>query len=215
MFRKYFLITAFAILSFSTYAQNLSFGAKAGVNFSDLYSSDLPVEDLTKMKTGIHLGVVAEYMLKEQYGLQVELLYSQQGTKTFYQDIDQPGPINGQPTPGRKFEIKSNYDYLNLPVFAKFYIYKGLHIMAGPQVSYLISAKDKYPGENINVEEEIDSFDFGLNGGLGYKFDFGLSLNANYYLGLNNISAINYEDVYGFDPDLKQEAFQFSVVYFF
>ena len=213
--QKHLLVIALAIFGLTANAQEFSFGAKAGVNFSDLYSSDLPVEDLTETKTGIHLGIVSEYMLNDQFGLQAELLYSQQGTKTYYQEIDQPGPINGQPIPGRRLEIKSNYDYLNLPVMAKFYFYDGFHAMAGPQLSYLISAKDKYPDEDVDVKEEIDSFDFGLNGGLGYKFDFGLSLNANYYLGLNNISAINYEDVLGFDPDLKQGVLQFSATYFF
>ena len=32
-------------------------------------------------------------------------------------------------------------DYLNIPIYAKFYLYRGFHLFAGPQVGFNVRAK--------------------------------------------------------------------------
>lgn len=89
-----------------------------------------------------------------------------------------------------------NHDYINVPILAKYYIFKGLNVFAGPQPGFNVKAdaKLKEPevdGETINRTESykdyIKTFDPALVIGLGYQFDMGLSVSANYNWGLLNI----------------------------
>lgn len=67
------------ILGFSQLmkAQDIKFGAKAGLNLANM-SGD--VED-NSMKLAFHLGGMAEIKISEQFAVQPELLYSAQGAK--------------------------------------------------------------------------------------------------------------------------------------
>ncbi|HSP12843.1 MAG TPA: porin family protein [Salegentibacter sp.] len=230
--KKLFITGLLIISGFNLIAQenasSFSFGLKAGVNLANIYSSNLPIEEFTKNKFGIHGGAMAEYRFSELFALQAELLYSEQGTKSDidYIPIDPPGEIgtfqntSAQDNSGNglyeNLNSTGNYNYLNLPLLAKLYVYKGLNVFAGPQFSVLLSAKDELPnGQEMDVKDQLDAVDFGLNGGLGYQTDFGAFVSANYYLGLNNISYYNYEDYLGFDINLHQGVWQFSVGYKF
>lgn len=88
-------------------------------------------------------------------------------------------------------------DYLNIPIYAKFYLYRGFHLFAGPQVGFNIRAKASnyifvsgptpvhqseydFSGDK---KEEIRNCDFSVSMGLGYTFDMGLVISANYNLG--------------------------------
>ncbi len=231
MIKKLLFLITFALLGTSLVAQknnsNFSYGIKAGVNLANIYSSDLPIEEFTKNKIGFHGGIVTEYRFNSLFALQTELLYSQQGTKSDinYVEIEPPGELepwgspannNSQTTLYENLNSTGKYNYINLPVLAKMYVYKGLNIVAGPQVSFLVSAKDEIPNSrDLDVKDQLDSVDFGLNGGVGYQSNFGVFVSANYYLGLNNVSAYNYENLLGFDFDLHQGVWQFSLGYKF
>ncbi|MDT0644307.1 porin family protein [Zunongwangia sp. F363] len=223
MTKNYFIYVFFLLFSVNTaISQDFSFGITAGVNFANLYSSNMPTEEYAKMKAGFHAGPMAQVRFSNLFAIQTELLYSQQGSKMEipYIEITPPGELgysNTEPAANQTTirGAKSKYDYLNLPVLAKFYVYKGLNAFAGPQVSLLLSAKDEYESEEVNVKEEIDAFDFGILGGVGYELKMGLLLKASYYLGLNNISNINYKEALGYDPDLHQGVIQISAGYIF
>lgn len=64
--KKLLLFTVFTVLSFTTaVAQQINFGAKAGVNFATLTGD---VDDAST-KVGLHVGGVAEYMINEKLSL--------------------------------------------------------------------------------------------------------------------------------------------------
>ena len=180
------LITNFGFAPIN--AQNITIGAKAGLNLSTL-QPDLP-DPATK--TSIHFGGVAEIQLMEMFSLQPELLYSSQGVKDESDDDE-----------------VVRLSYLTLPILGKYYIVDGVSIEAGPQIGFLLSAEVEDNGETTDLKEDTKSVDIGLAIGLGYKMDTGLNFALRYYLG----SDIN--DI-GEDPEeFKNRVFQISIGYFF
>ncbi|MAU27057.1 MAG: hypothetical protein CMH48_06225 [Muricauda sp.] len=169
-------------------AQDLAFGAKAGLNLSTLQP------ELTDSRTAFHLGGVAEISLTDVFSVQPELLYSAHGAK------DQNDSNNDE-----IFKI----DYLTLPIMAKYYVYDGLSVEAGPQVGFLLSSKQEDNGETDDLKDVTKSTDIGFALGVGYKLENGLNFGLRYYLG---------SDVNDIDEDteeFKNRVFQISVGYFF
>ncbi len=206
MFKKQILIAAFAILSISAFAQETTFGVKAGVNFSSIGGDDTEEID---GRTGFHVGGLAEIMFTDQFGIQPELLYSMQGATS----EDTPSGIS------IKEELK--LDYLTLPVLAKYKFTPGWNLHLGPQIGFLLNAKNEsevfYEGETESESEDlkdyVSSIDFGLSGGFGYELDMGVFFDARYYLGLSDINDDNEE--LDSDYSVHNNVIQLSVGYKF
>src|SRR5690606_40294848 len=71
-----------AVATIAGNAQEIKFGAKAGLNIANQTGD---VED-SKSLIGFHLGAFAEIKLAEQFAFQPELLYSIQGAKYEFSD---------------------------------------------------------------------------------------------------------------------------------
>lgn len=182
---KKIILTIMALASFSFAAQaqtpDLKLGAKAGVNFANLSNSE------GDMKTGFHVGVLAEIFINEKFSVQPELLYSAQGTAFKQEGI----------------ELKLNMDYINIPIMAKYYVMDGLNIQAGPQVGFLVKSELG----DLDSKDSTQSVDFGINLGAGYELPMGVFFDARYNLGLTKT---NKED-----KDYKNGVIQVSVGYKF
>jgi hypothetical protein len=183
-------------------AQDLNFGVKGGVNFASI-TGDF-TDDLNS-RTSLHFGVVAEIGISEKFSFQPELLYSAQGAK--YDDSD-------------GYSGTTKLDYLNIPLIAKYYVAEGFSLEAGPQIGFLLSAKDEYESPGDSGEDDVKDFvkgiDFGINLGVGYKLEGGLNFGARYNLGLSNLNDYDmsdFEEIGSFD--WKNGVFQISVGYFF
>jgi len=197
------LVAGFAITS--SFAQEVKLGAKAGVNFAKLTGDD--VEDADG-RTGFHLGVLAEIPFSERWAIQPEILYSQQGLQAKQDFID--GEI----------ETKLKLDYINVPIMAKYYITDGLSAEAGTQFGFRAKAEQEIEvtggsgdGNEIegtnDVKDSISGFDAGVGGGLAYRLDNGLFLQARYIIGLTNVTADDDEGAFG--DDLTNSNLSFSV----
>ena len=97
-------------------------------------------------------------------------------------------------------------NYLNVPLMAKYYVVKGLSIEAGPQIGYLLSAKN----ESTNVKDSFKKVDFAANLGVGYKLKNGINFGARYNFGLLNINNVS-----GDSGKFRNSVLQLSVGYFF
>jgi opacity protein-like surface antigen len=205
---KKLILSAMAVCAFGfASAQDMNFGVKAGANLANL-SGDL--ED-AKSLFGAHVGAFVEFKFTDNMAFQPELLYSMQGAKEEVSETIMGFTANGEST--------YKLGYLNIPLMFKYYATEALYIEAGPQVGFLMSAKEEWsyssnvPGdENGSGEEDIKegmkSIDFGLNIGAGYYVTDNLSLGLRYNFGLSNISdSDNFE--------MKNGVFQFSVGYKF
>lgn len=210
---KNYFLTALTIFTLSSLnAQDVTFGAKAGLNFSNADITDANMDS----KTSIHLGVTAEFKISETLSIQPELLYSAQGAKE--SDSEQDGDFLSSA------ETTYKLNYILLPVMAKLYVAEGLSLEAGPQIGFLTSAelevdstyKDLIDNSSetvsvtTDIKEAFKSIDFGLNFGLGYKLDSGLNFGVRYNLGLSNIVDEGSDDY-----EIKNRVFQLSVGYTF
>ena len=187
------IFTVIALFGFvPVNAQDINFGAKAGVNFATITGDD--VESFSS-RTAFHVGFVAEIVISETFSFQPELLYSAQGA-----DWDDDG-----------FEGTTKVDYLNVPLMAKFYVGEGFSLEAGPQVGFLLSAKDVEEGEDdFDLKDYIKGIDFGVNLGVGYKMEGGLNFGARYNLGLSDANDTDDDSF-----TLKNSVIQAYVGFFF
>ena len=183
--KKLFTITI-ALVAFTISAQNVTFGAKAGLNFASMTGDDA---DGLDGRTSFHLGVTAEIEMPDTFSIQPELLYSGQG---YTADGD----------------VTWKVDYINLPVMAKFYVADGISLEAGPQIGFLASAKADVYGESTDIKDLLKSTDFALNLGAGYKLDSGLNFGLRYSMGLTDVPD-------GDSDGFKHSVLQLSVGYNF
>ena len=182
--KKILLLAVVTVLGFTNVnAQEIKFGAKGGLNFASISGDNTKGIDVV---TSFNFGVLSEIPISDKFSFQPELMYSGQG----YSFNDNTIALS----------------YLNIPLMGKYYLTKGLSIEAGPQIGFLLSAKN----EKTDVKDSFNTFDFGVNFGLGYKLDNGLNFGARYNLGLTDIN-----DLEGSSSKNKNGVFQISIGYFF
>src|SRR5687768_5813335 len=166
--KKSLLLIVCAIAIATTSQAQVRFGFKGGVNLANV-NGDLGG---TKQKVGYFAGAQAKISVSDEFSIQPELVYSNQGTK-LEEDIN----------------YDYNLNYLNLPVLFQYHTPFGLYAETGPQISYLISAKVKAEGQSADVKELFKSVDYGWAIGLGYQMQgSGLGLSARYNIGLARIN---------------------------
>lgn len=191
-----------ALFSYSAVeAQNdiLRFGIKGGPNYSKLIYDVPGYEPDNEYRFGWHVGVELEIPIFQNFSFQPELIYSDQGDKY---------SINVE---GEEETMFTKLSYLNLPLLAKYYLFEGLSIEAGPQFGLNIDAKSKIKDGDKTDLEDIKDLDMGLNAGLGYQFDVGLFLEGRYYRGFTNLYDVSNNN----DFKIFNNLFQLSVGYTF
>ena len=170
----------------------ISFGAKAGVNFATLSKDEGFKPDGL---TSFHVGAVAEIPLSEKFLIQPEIVYSSQGFSEKYSGVTFKGKIN----------------YINVPVMAGYRIIEGLTAHAGPQFGILVSAKESNDvnDDTTDFKDDISSLDIGFGFGAQYELDFGLFFQARYTLGFTKV--FDYNDA----NDHQNRVASLSAGYFF
>jgi hypothetical protein len=182
--KKILLLAVVTVLGFTNVnAQKIKFGAKGGLNFASISGDNTKGSDVV---TAFNFGVLSEIPISDTFSFQPELMYSGQG----YSFNDNTIALS----------------YLNIPLMGKYYLTKGLSVEAGPQLGFLLAAKN----EKTDVKDSFNTFDFGVNFGLGYKLDNGLNFGVRYNLGLTDINNLDNSS-----SKYKNGVFQISVGYFF
>lgn len=165
------------ILSHNINAQNTakadkdsSFGIKGGYNLASVRNSD---GDETDQRHGFHIGFFNESALSNFLSVQTELTYSQQGYEF----------------ENSSYRLTQKIDYINLPLMLKLYPTNVFYLEAGPQIGYAISHKEEVEtfGLSSTNTYEPNSFDWGMNFGVGFKSEMGIILAARYHYGLGKI----------------------------
>lgn len=166
-----------------------SFGIKGGVNLATVTGSDFDSPD---SRTSFHVGLVGEVPIADILSIQAEVLYSGQG-------------FDFRPLPGGD-KAEFQLDYINVPVLAKVYVFKGLSLEVGPQFGFLVNEKIDFKSGNDIDLDDAKKFDFGVAGGLTFQTDMGLFASGRYVYGVTNI----YDDV-----NIKNSVFQIGLGYKF
>lgn len=142
----------------------LSFGLKAGANYSDFSNASFDTDPLF----GFHAGATIGFKLTNHFSIQEDFLYSRQGTTISEGDVD----------------IQLNY--LNVPILLRYSTKIGLYLEGGPQVSMLIN--EDVPGVSGDFAEPIS---VSLSGGIGYQSKMGLGFGMRYNAGLSNVTKLD------------------------
>lgn len=198
--------------TFVSQAQELHFGAKAGLNFASARGDD--ADDL-KTRTSFNVGGVLNVGFTEKLALQSELFYSGQGYSIEREDSGGTVTSDGQTIVLEKSsgarasgDDTVKLDYINLPILFDYTISDGLSLQAGPQIAFNISSKAEFGGDEIDLKDQTNGTSFSGVLGAQYKLPLGVFFQARYALGLSNIPK---EDAF----DAKNAVFSISAGYFF
>ena len=199
--KKSLLFIAMMLLSttFITAQEFVRFGAKGGLNFTNMNSD---VFEENNSRTGFHLGLLAEVPFGERFSLQPEVLYSTQGTEA-------ETNIAGVNASG---EYK--LDYIQVPVLAKIYLFRGLSLEAGPSFNFLVQEEvtGGIDGESTVAETDLGSgFEFGGAVGLSLNIARSFFISGRYTQGFTD--AFNSDN---WDEDaVNNNGFQLGVGFMF
>jgi hypothetical protein len=160
------------------------FGVKGGVNLASLeIDDDTPATNFnTNSKTSFHVGVYANIPVGGMFKLQPELLYIGHGSK-----------VTGTPLAGNQGTTQSyevDMDYIAVPVMFQLSTPGGFFVEAGPQFSFLTTARqDNATGNDPDLKDAgvIKKTDFAVLGGLGFTSRIGLGVHATYIHGITNV----------------------------
>ena len=173
-----------------------TFGLKAGVNSSTLSTDD----DLLDVgsRWGAVAGAFVGKNITDNLGIQLEGLFSQRGANDKTSGVDNSLRLT----------------YLDVPLTARFGSTSAnnmhFHAFTGPQLGIKLSAKakDDFLGTEIDLDDEVKSWDFGWTVAAGVEMNR-VSLDARYTLGLTNI------DNSDTDSSLKNRTFTVLLGYRF
>jgi hypothetical protein len=194
---KKLLLICFVLSSVNCFSQDsfvgrltkrLSFGLKAGANYSDYTHADFATDALV----GWHAGGLVNFRITDNLSIQEEFLFSTQGAKV---KNDLFGKEN------------INVYYVTVPFLIKYRTNFGLYFEAGPQTGMRVN--------NDNTGSWGDfakRLDLAAAGGLGFQTKGGFGIGARYIAGLSKVGDFNITNV---KTDFRTNVIQASVFYIF
>ena len=209
--KKMMMIAAMMVATLSANAQNevgqISIKPTVGLNFASMTKYDD-----SKTRTGLNIGLEAEYGVAQNFSVTAGLFYSQQGVK--FNDINLDVDwfdLNTGELGGYSFKGKVTYklDYLNIPIIAQYYVAKGFAIKAGIQPGFNVLKKVNLDGTlyqggvqggnpksvdesyKLDKNDGVKSFQFAIPVGLSYEYK-NIVLDARYNIAL--AKAFKYGD---------------------
>lgn len=163
------------------------FGIKAGGDLSHLSGKDAKE---TNSRFGYYAGVFANVPVGKDFSIQPEVLYNSLGFKTIDADF---GDL-------AKVKVSNSLDYISIPVMVQYNVVPNFYLEAGPEFSFLVSAKAKASGSVVginiptgstSIKDAFNTFNFGMGIGAGYNFTKNIGINARYTAGLTDIDKVD------------------------
>lgn len=196
-------------LSFSVVAQDdmrekFNFGLKAGMNVSNIW--DTQAKDFSAdPKIGFAGGAFVTIPLGRLFAIQPEVMFVQKGFKGNGSVLTVP------------YEISRTTNFLEIPVLLAVRPADFISIYAGPQISFLLSQKDKFSFGNSTIEDQ-EQFknDNWRKNMLGLHM--GLDINIRHFV-ISPRASLDFQDNKGdgssTDPRYKNFTLQLTVGYRF
>lgn len=169
-----FILVALVMVYQSTSAQGYGLGVKAGLNVSNVSN----IID-TQNKPGFTGGIFVYIKVIPLVSISADVLYSNQGYKS-----------NGLLFGG---DGKLALHYINFPVLANFYVFRGLAVKTGLQPGFLMAARRTVTEANRSVTTSVKHLyhnaDLSIPVGISYEMLLliGLIFDARYNFGVTNI----------------------------
>lgn len=227
--KKLLLSASVILLATGAFAQSTMsgntarFGLKAGVNLSS-YSGTGAFDLDYKSNVGYNVTAFGDFGVGNNFFIQPGVSLQNKGAK-----LESSGTVAGATATGT---FKQDVMAIEVPVNAVVRIPTGdagaFQISAGPYVGFNISGKNKYSGTYTSgavagssftdrdlefgstTSDDLSSIDFGANFGLAYRLNSGISIGANYGLGLSNLVP---KDSRTNDDKLRNRVIGFSIGY--
>ncbi len=174
----------------------IKLGVKAGVNYSNIIKDDGNNNFNTDYLVGYNAGITLDIKLLENLAFTPEALYSTKGYKSSSSFGD----------------FTQTTHFIDIPILASIKLGGGLNLVAGPQVSFLLSTNNKFESgfgttEQQIIEDDSDRFKKSLVGGvIGFRYDFSnqLGIHGRYALDFQK----NNENGTSQTPEYKNQVFQ-------
>jgi len=223
------LLTTGAFAQTKMSGSDARFGLKAGVNLARFHASgdgSSTYNENVKDNIGFNITGYGDFGVANNFFIQPGISLQNKGVK--FESSSTVGDVT------TTVSNKTNLMVVEVPVNAVFRIPTGdagaVQISAGPYVGFNISGKDKsettVSGTNgsgntssetdlkfgSSTDKDYSSIDFGANVGLAYRLNSGLTLGANYGLGLSNLVP---KDAQSGENKLTNRVLGFSVGYSF
>ncbi|MBK7653219.1 MAG: PorT family protein [Flammeovirgaceae bacterium] len=165
--KKNSLILLILLVPFSMFAQGVGIGIKGGANFANMAIKDVSSESITDF----HIGAYVNLNVSDKFGITPEILYSAQGSKVSNATV--------------------NTDYFTFPVMLRWKPISLISLEAGPQFSFLSSAKK----DGVDFKDQLKNNDFGAAVGAGLHLPLGFNGGVRYVMGFTNISDVSTMDI--------------------
>jgi hypothetical protein len=209
MKKQILLMASIAITTLAMAQSKPSFGIRGGVTSSTMkgdainsLNSLLDYTDgkvTTNPRTGFYGGAYVNIPLGSSISVEPGVYYAQKG-------YELKGELNikNMEFLGVNAKAQLQSHYIDMPLLLKADI-GGLQVFAGPQVSYLAKADLRTTagvlGFNVlnrtmEATEQLNRWDAGITGGLGYQFANGVNIRASYDHGLSKADANQNFDSY-------------------
>jgi len=194
---KKLLFICFVLVSTQSFSQGfikgitsrLSFGLKAGGNYSNYTNADFATDGLV----GFHAGGLVNFRITDNFSIQEEFLFSTQGAKM---KNDVFGKEN------------VNVSYMTVPFLLKYRTNIGLYFEAGSQFGLRVNEDVG----NKSTGDFAKKMDLAAAAGLGYQSKSGFGFGVRYVAGLSKVGDFNISNV---KTDFKTSVAQASIFYIF
>lgn len=178
-FTSLVVLAFFIFSSISTQAQ-VRYGAKAGLNISNISI----VNGTSKSRNGLNVGVLALVPIdnNDQFFVQPEILYSNEGEYLVTKD--------------GKGEFANFLDFIKVPILFKAYMSEAesdFFAEIGPYFAFKIGDKIEAL-DNPDEGQKFKSFDFGASIGLGYSFSRQFEVGARFSYGFVDMVENDWEN---------------------
>ena len=226
--KKLMMIAAFMVAAVSANAQfepgTFSIQPKVGgivskvSNMPNLNLSQFNIGDNTVDRSfyaGALIGAEFEYQVAQPFSLAAGLNFAMQGCQ--WADFE----VKKGDDYAKVKDLKMELTYLNLPIVANVYLFKGFAIKTGVQLGFLLNAKYKATNEvkvgELNHKDDISQdikdgckkLDVSIPIGISYQVPtIPIYIDGRYNLGLTNINKDG-------DVNYKNQVFQLTVGYKF
>ncbi|MFK8105129.1 MAG: porin family protein [Saprospiraceae bacterium] len=184
--KKWMLLFGFLLatnLNLSLQAQGVGF--KVGLSVSNL-QGEIP----TKSRFDAAVGFYADLDYNDRLSFQVEAVLNRIGATA------------------RATEQEFRLHYIAVPILVKYDVLDRVSLYAGPQISFLSTAQTYINEEIFDVNDAVNSSDFGLAAGFTFQFPSSLNIDIRVYQGMIKV----YKNAL-LNPVLKNQVFTVSIGY--
>lgn len=191
---KKILLAALVVISTNYISAQTKVSLQGGLNLMQMRASAMGLSIDFDADAALNFGLIADFKGNDKFNLRSGLLYNGNTSSLTYD--------------GEKEKTTANY--LSVPLLGRFKVSEGLYAIAGPQLNFLLSAKETYDAETSDLKDALKSTSFSGLFGAEYQFSDKFRVGINYTAGLSNIAKqrlFDTEDV----GNIKFNGFNFNV----